>query len=402
MIKKEVLQSEIEKWEEYTVACRRKIHQFAEISGEEVKTSQFIQQEAKKLGLEIEKVAETALIITLDTRKEGKHVLLRADMDALQMEENSTNLTQPKSCVSENPNTCHACGHDAHTAMLLGTMQVLCSLRDKLSGVVYFVFEEGEENGRSVNRIIKALEKHTIDTVWAIHVYAELPSGTISVDAGRRMAGLATLDILVQGKGGHGSRPDLSINPVFAAASILLNLAVAFANQLNMEERVTLGISSIQGGQTHNVIPDTARIQGSLRFFNDQEGKKAFDLVKKVSNHTAAMNNCTIEYGEKMVFYGGPAINDEQCSRRATAVIQETVPQLQVVATAPWYATESFHKYLQRAPGVLAFLGIANPAIGTGAAHHNSHFDVDEDVLLLGVSATVGYTLSSLNILKTQ
>ncbi len=385
------IKQQTETLKNYVVDCRRKVHRYAEVSRTEVKTSAFIQSKIEAAGLPFEKAGETGLFATLDTGRPGPHIALRADIDALPVPENSNNLTGPRVCVSENPATCHACGHDAHTAMLLGTMKALAACRDSLCGTVYFCFEEGEENGAGISDMLAVLGKYHVDTVWAIHVYAALESGKISVDAGPRMAGAAAAELRFIGRGGHGSRPDLSINPVFCAANFLNNLAVAFANQISANETVTLGITSIQGGVVGNIIPDNADVLGSLRFFNVEEGKKAVGIMKEVAEHTAAMHHCKVEFNPRTGVRVEPVINDAECAALAESVLKEVLPEGAVASCEKWYASESFSHYMKRIPGVFAFLGIKNPVYGSGAEHHNEYFDVDESVLPMGMLATLKY-----------
>lgn len=380
----------------YVIECRRIIHQFAEIAGEEVKTSAFIRGELEALGLAVETIAGTALIATLETGRLGPCIALRADIDALPLEEFPNNLAGPRVCVSDNPKTCHACGHDAHSAMLLGAVKALMACKDSLCGTLIFIFEAGEECGYSVSKILDTLSHRRIDTCWAIHVYAGMESGKICLDAGPRMAGAAGVDITVHGKGGHGSRPDQSCNPVFCAASILVNTATAFANQITAGETVTLGVTTLHGGETGNVIPETATIGGSMRFFNMEEGKKAVQIFKTVAEHTAAMNKCSVEFGSQFEVLAGSVVNDSYYSALAQSAIKEVLPDNAVIHTDPWYATESFSRYTEIYPCVFAHLGINNPAYGSGAAHHNGFFDVDESVLPLGLKATLKYVAQAI------
>lgn len=229
--------------------------------------------------------------------------------------------------MSDDPHTSHACGHDAHTAMLLGAMRVLAEQRDNLTGVIYFCFEEGEEDGRGILAMLNQLSAHGVDVCWGIHVYAGLESGKICVSAGPRMAGAAGVGIKVIGRGGHGSRPDMSVNPVFCAASILTNTATAWVNQITAGRTVTLGVTSIQGGEAPNVIPDTADILGSLRFFNDEEGEKAVRIFKNVAEHTAAMNNCQVQFDDRFCVLCAPVINDEYYSNLISTALPEVLPE---------------------------------------------------------------------------
>lgn len=392
MLTNEIIRLQAEAQQDYVIESRRTIHRFAEVSGKEFKTSAFIEEEIKKAGLPYEKASDTGWIAILDTGKLGPRIALRADIDALPVPEESNNLAGPRVVVSDDPHTSHACGHDAHTAMLLGAMRVLAEQRDNLTGVIYFCFEEGEEDGRGILAMLNQLSAHGVDVCWGIHVYAGLESGKICVSAGPRMAGAAGVGIKVIGRGGHGSRPDMSVNPVFCAASILTNTATAWVNQITAGRTVTLGVTSIQGGEAPNVIPDTADILGSLRFFNDEEGEKAVRIFKNVAEHTAAMNNCQVQFDDRFCVLCAPVINDEYYSNLISTALPEVLPENVTVSSCePWYASESFSCYRRICPSVLAHLGINNPSYGSGAAHHNGFFDVDEGVLSTGVISTLKF-----------
>ena len=392
MLTNEIIRLQAEAQQDYVIESRRTIHRFAEVSGKEFKTSAFIEEEIKQAGLPYEKAGDTGWIAILDTGKPGSRIALRADIDALLVPEEPNNLAGPRVVVSDDPHTSHACGHDAHTAMLLGAMRVLAEQRDNLTGVIYFCFEEGEEDGRGILAMLNQLSAHGVDVCWGIHVYAGLESGKICVSAGPRMAGAAGVGIKVIGRGGHGSRPDMSVNPVFCAASILTNTATAWVNQITAGRTVTLGVTSIQGGEAPNVIPDTADILGSLRFFNDEEGEKAVRIFKNVAEHTAAMNNCQVQFDDRFCVLCAPVINDEYYSNLISTALPEVLPENVTVSSCePWYASESFSCYRRICPSVLAHLGINNPSYGSGAAHHNGFFDVDEGVLSTGVISTLKF-----------
>ena len=381
--------------EQYIIDCRRTVHRFAEVGGTEVKTSAFIRKEAEALGLPVEEVSETGLLVTLDTGHPGNGVALRSELDALPIPENPDNMKGPKCVVSDDPETSHTCGHDAHVGMLLGTMRVLCSLKDQLSGRIYFCFEEGEENGLGWCGILDALEEREVNTVFALHVYSGLESGLVSVEPGPRTAGTEVIEAAFIGRGGHASRPDLSINPVYAAASAVCDLAVAFTNQIDPNDPVTLGITSISGGTAGNVFPDTAQVIGGMRFFSAESGKLADKIVKKVFSNSADMHNCKIRFEPSMNFFLPPTINDEEASAFAKRALSKVLPEGTIVHADKWFGSDSFSEYLARYKGVYVFLGTRNEALGTTAEHHNEHFDVDESVLARGALCYAAFAIEA-------
>ncbi len=388
----ELIQKEAASVRDYVIEMRREIHKRAEVGGKTTRTAELIRSQLESFGIPYETAPVNNMLAVIESGKPGPVIGLRADFDALPMVEDPINLSAARTCISDTPDkTCHACGHDAHTAMLLGAAKVLSANRDKLEGTIYLAFEDGEENGQGWPGISKLLEGKKIDTFWGIHVWSDLPSGKITVQAGPRMAGGIGVDITFVGKGGHGSRPDQSINPVFMAANYLNNLAVAWANQIDANETVTLGITGIHASDVGNIIGDTAKVIGSCRLFNIEEGKKAYNILKTVAEHTAAMHGGRVEFGDGFRLFGGPVVNDEYYAALAEAELPPVLGDGVVTRSNPWYASESFGRYLEQSPGILCFVGINNPAKGTGAAHHNSHFDVDEDTLEIGLKATLGY-----------
>lgn len=376
---------------DYLIETRRTLHRHPELSGEEQWTSEFLRNEIEKMGIPVEMVSRTGFIATLDTGCPGPHIALRADIDALPVMESEENLKGKKSCVSEIPGCSHACGHDAHMAMMLAAMKLLVADRKDQTGILYFCFEEGEENGCGLKGMLEALDQRKIDACWGIHVYAGMEANKICLESGPRMSGAAEIEFQIIGKGGHGSRPDMAINPVFCAAAILMNLGVCWTNQITAGETVTLGITTIQGGELGNIIPDTAKIKGSLRYFNENEGKKALEIVRTVAEHTAAMNRCSAEFGNRFRLACPPVVNDETCAKIAKDGVGKVMPKENIVKSEPWYASDSFGVYLQRYPGVYAHIGLTNEAYGSGALHHNSQFDLDESIMTTGVKATLAY-----------
>ena len=374
------------------ITWRRELHRCPELGGQEKRTAELVESVAEKLGLPILPAGKPNRIAVLDTGKPGKTVLLRADMDALPVPEHPENLKGTRCCVSENPGCSHACGHDAHTAMLLGAMELLAGLREELTGRIYFCIESDEENGSGWPVLLPVLEGLGIDRCFAIHVLSSLEAGKLSIQPGGRMSGMVAVDAEFVGRGGHGSRPDLSVNPVFAAAAALNNLAVAAANRIDPGETLTLGITAIQGGSVFNVIPDRARILGTMRYFKREIGQIALDMQKSVFDHTAAMYGCSVEYAPRNRIYLEPVVNDPACVRMA----RRNLPADWLTDWEPWYASETFSVCMNRWPGALAFLGIKNEALGSGAEHHNERFDLDEGALWRGTACYAAFALAAL------
>ena len=376
--------------EAYVIAMRRYFHEHPENSMEEKNTSEAVRAELDKMGLPYELVGDYGIIGRLETGRPGKTLLLRADMDALSTQESEENLKGKKACVSKTAGVGHLCGHDGHMAVLLGTLKVLTQMRDELTGTVLFCFEQGEEGGWSIDAMLKALSRYSIDYAWAIHLYAGLECGDISVQAGPRMASVAAFDVEITGKGGHGSRPDECIDPGACIVQILSQAPALMKARLAPDEMVTFSTGCIQVGSKPNVIEDSGRFSGSMRFYNYEAGKKAMDILTNVIEGTAAIHGCTVRYNRKLVL-NSATINDPEMAAVAERAAAKAVGAEHVVKTEPWMATETFGQYLQRYPGVFAFVGIRNEELGAGAGHHNPRFDMDESALEKAVECAVYY-----------
>ncbi|WP_314068276.1 amidohydrolase [uncultured Vagococcus sp.] len=395
MIKNTDLHEKMNELDSYMRETRGYLHRFPEISSQEWKTREFLKEEVDKLGLPITDVPGTGFYVTLDTNRPGKTVALRTDIDALPIQEQPNNLKGPRKWVSQNEGASHMCGHDGHMAVLLAAMELLVGLKEELQGKVIFLFEEGEEIGSGIGAMIETIEPLGIDAIYGTHLTSFMPTGQICIDGGPRMAGAAVIDFEVVGRSGHGSRPDLSINPVFAAANVLTGLTSAWANQIDVSKTVTLGLTQFHAGTVNNVIPDTAFIGGSLRYFDVEEGHKAMGILKSVAEKTAEAHNCGIRYLDTMRFATIPVINDELLAEIARIGADELFPE-KVVEGVQWYASESFSHYAKVAPSVFAFVGIGNEEVGSGAEHHNDYFDLDEDALRYSLGATVKFAINFL------
>ena len=373
-------------WEEETIQLRTYFHENPEMSSEEFATAAFLKEEIQRLGLDVEEVpgSTTGFTALLDTGKPGKTLGIRTDMDALPVTEHAENLVSKRAYISKNPGVMHACGHDGHMAILLTTMKIMHEMKDQLTGKIYFIFEEGEEIGAGIEAMVAHLADKKLDAVYGNHLAAFLDSGKVAVDEGPKMAGANLLEFFVHGQSGHASRPDLAVNPVFAAAQVLTALTNAWANQVDVTKTVTLSLTQIHGGSAHNVIPNEVSLGGSLRFFDVEEGERATEILKKVATLTAEAHNCTMTFVDNDQVTASPVINDARLAELAEAGVEEVLPGAQEQGVE-WFASEPFNQYQRLAPVLFTFIGIRNEAFGSGAEHHNDKFDIDENALINGV-----------------
>ena len=380
--------------EGYVMQMRRNFHEHPELSGKEHHTKEVLIREIEAMNLPYRLLDGTGIIAFIDGDMPGKHRVIRADIDALPVQEDRMNLCREKECVSKTSGVCHACGHDAHMAMLLGTMKLLTKIRSSLAGKIYCCFEEGEETNCGIDTMINALSDFHVDECFALHVYSGLDAGKINVVPGPRMAGTVGIGFHLKGKKGHGSRPDQAVNPIIPAAHIITQMNSAFMNQLNVEETVTLGLGKVIAGEATNIIPDDAYVGGTARFFNPEEGEKALAIINKIVRNTADTFGCGVEFEGRHNISPYPVVNDEAVSLRVQAKIAEFLGPEVLGDCDRWFASECYSAYLAKYPGALGFLGIRNDNYGSGAAHHNEKFDIDESALKLGVCAEAAFALS--------
>ncbi|MDR2691088.1 MAG: amidohydrolase [Dysgonamonadaceae bacterium] len=387
---KEIILEKVKATDSYLRATRAYLHEYPELSGKEFETARFIRSEIAKSGLAVTQVPGTGFYAVLDTHRPGKTIGLRADIDALPIAENPQNLKQAKKWISKNEGVSHACGHDGHMAILLGAAKILIELQAHLNGKIVFIFEEGEETNCGINAMIEALRPLKINAIYGNHLKSSLNTGEIYIQEGTIMAGTGTIAFDVIGKGGHASRPDLSINPVFATANVLTGISIAWNNQRDITKTLTLGISQIHGGEIYNVIPNSVYIGGTIRFFDLSEGRKGFSILKKVSEDIAQAHRCSVRFHDKMGIAMGPVVNNTSLARFAREAVKELYPDKVVSGEQYiWYAAETFARYSELAPALFTFVGVKNDNLGSGAEHHNDRFDIDEEALSYAVGAMV-------------
>lgn len=379
----------VDKLNDYLRNTRRYLHENPELSSKEFETSKFLKEQVKKLGLDIKEVPATGFYAILDTGNRGKTLGLRTDIDALPILENENNLNGKRVCRSKNDGVFHACGHDGHMTILLASMKILVENKEKLNGKIIFIFEEGEEIGSGISPMIEALKDEGIDAIYGNHLASFLETGKIGLDAGPVMAGFGIVDFTVKGKGGHGSRPDLSVSPIFAASNIINSLASAWVNRLDVTKTVTLGLGSINGGTIANVIPNEVRVTGTIRFFDREEGEKAVDLIKKIGKLTAQAHECEFIANDIRVEYN-PVINDEDLSELSKRASEDIMPN-SIKEDVIWFGSESFSDYNKIAKTIFALVGTKNDKLGSGAEHHNEYFDIDEESIAIAIKAMVKF-----------
>ncbi|MGN0772824.1 MAG: M20 family metallopeptidase [Candidatus Ventricola sp.] len=387
-------------FEQQMIADRRWLHEHPELSGQETQTMGYIVSALEALGLGIHIVPGGGVIGVLGERREGPCVLLRADCDALPVQESPTNLKLPRCCVSKNPGVMHACGHDAHMAMLLGAARALAAQAQDVPGSVLFVFERGEEKGGKgfLEHLLPYIDEHfAVDACYATHVRWDIPAGKIAVLDGAAMAGAFGFDVTIRGRGGHGSRPDLAVSPIDCFCAIHQQLLALRMRAVEPEKVLTFSLGLVQAGEQANVIPDALRFAGTVRTYDTAaSGERFAQEMRRIIDATCASHGCEAEY----THFSKPLYevrNHPGAALRARQAIAKNLGMRSLTACAPWMASESMSAYLRLWPGVLTFTGVRNEQQGCGANHHTPQFDVDEAALLPGAAAACAFALDVLS-----
>lgn len=379
------------------IEIRRHLHRHPELSGREDQTVAYVCAKLDEFGVRYTNVPRGGILAEIGDESRGRTVLLRADMDALPMQENPDNLKGPKVVVSENDGACHACGHDGHTAMLLVAAKLLKQMEGDLPGRVVLCFERGEETGAWVRYLFRHIQRTNmkIDAVYGTHLLSTYETGQLSMEPGGVMAGAVGFDIDIVGRGGHGSRPDLSISPIDCFNAFYNSLNALRMKYISPFESLIFSMGKVQAGAQGNIIPDRLSFSGTARFFNGEMGRIFRDEFLHLLQTTCEAYRCTYEIN-RLSNPGTAVTNNAELSAFAKAAVAKHLGDGVVGRVDPWMASESFSLYLRLWPGVFAFLGMKNPDKGVGAEHHNERFDVDEDVLPIGAAAAVAYAVEYL------
>ncbi|MGN0775129.1 MAG: M20 family metallopeptidase [Candidatus Ventricola sp.] len=373
-----------------TVELRRHFHRNPEAGPEEQHdTMVAIEAELDALGIPHERVPGGGVFGFIEGGAPGRTLLLRSDIDALRIGESPDNLAGPKACVSQRPGLSHACGHDAHIAMLLAEAAILKEMA--LPGRIVLMFEQGEEKTCGILplcRYISASGLH-IDGCYATHVRWDIPTGRIGVCSGTAMMGLYQFHLTIDGASGHGSRPDLAKNTIDCLHMIYSALEMQRMTFVRPDTRLTWSICHVEAGVTHNIIPDHLLAEGTVRFEDRESGAAFWRRFHEIAQAMGALCGCTVSLTHRG--YLLPTAGEPHCMAMLEQAADAALGAGTVIPCEPWMASESFSYMTSMYPGAFCFVGIRNDALGTGANHHTPEFDVDESAMVTGVTAAVAY-----------
>lgn len=377
---------------DYTRSLRRDFHQHPELGLKEFRTANIVARELSALGLEVHTgVGETGVVSLIEGKQPGPVVLLRFDMDALPIQEQTG-----AEYASLTPGVMHACGHDAHVAVGLTAARLLNEHRNDFSGTVKLVFQPGEEGLGGAEKMIAdgILDDPRPDIALALHVWNEKPVGWIGVVPGPVMAAADTFTVKITGKGGHGAGPHLTIDPVVAASQVISALQTIVSRNINPLKTAVVTVASIHAGDAFNVIPAEVELKGTLRTFETEVRDVVVRRFTELVNNISLAMGCQAEIEIKSIT---PAVvNDPAITSRVQQVFQHMLPTDTLDFQTTTMGAEDMAFILQEIPGCYYFIGSANPARHLDAPHHNSRFDIDEFILSKAAGLMVASALEFL------
>lgn len=364
------------------IARRRDLHRHPELAFEEVRTAGIVAAELQGLGLEVQTgVGKTGVVGVLEGGHDGPTVLVRADMDALPIqEENETDY------ISTVPGKMHACGHDGHVSMGLAVAKVLSAQRDRLHGRVKFVFQPAEEIGGGALAMIAdgVLENPRPDVTIGLHLWNNLPVGKVGVTPGPCMSAADDWHCVISGYGGHGAAPHQTRDPIAAAAQIITALQTIVSRNVDPLDTAVVSVGMIRGGDAFNVIPPTVEMKGTLRTYRKATQETVRARLRSICEGVAATMGCQAEVTISPMTLA--VDNDPAVAERIAALAAEMVGAENVLRDVRTMGSEDMSYLMDAVPGCYFFVGSANEQRGLNYPHHNPRFDVDEEALVIGAT----------------
>lgn len=380
------IRPDIEALQQALVQWRRHLHQRPELAFQENLTATFIAQQLQAWGIShTTGIAQTGIVAVIEGRQPGKVLAIRADMDALPIqEENEIDY------CSLHDGVMHACGHDGHLAIALGTAKYLQEHRDSFQGTVKIIFQPAEESPGGAKPMIAAgvLKNPDVDAIVGLHIWNNLPLGTVGVRPGALMAAAETFHLRVQGKGGHGALPHQTVDAIVVGSHIVTALQTLVSRSVNPLDAAVVTVGEFKAGDAHNVIADFADISGTVRYFNPQLKNVMGDRLETIVNGICQSYGATYELDYIPMY--PPTINDPAIANLIKTIAEETIETpLGIMPDCQTMGSEDMSFFLQEVPGCYFFLGSANPQRDLAYPHHHPRFNFDESVLSMGVEIFV-------------
>ncbi len=387
------VKEEVMNLKEEMISLRRDFHKHPELGFNEKRTAGIVENYLKDCGLEVKSgIAKTGVMGLLRGKENGETILLRADMDALPIEE--LNNVPYKSI---NRGIMHACGHDGHTAMLLAAAKVLSHHKEEIKGNIKFVFQPSEEKtpGGAIKMIEEGvMENPHVGKAFGLHLGNMIPAGIIALKEGVMTAEADSFKIEIKGKGGHGAYPHTSIDPVVIASQIVMALQTIVSREIDPINPIVITVGKIHSGDVFNVIPENAELLGTVRTLDKNLAKTIPERIKRISENIA--NAFRGEAKSEYIFGYPPLINSKEETEYVISVAKKVVGEKRVVKSPVSMGGEDMSYFLEKAKGAFFWLGSMNKEKGLDKPHHSAYFDFDEDIMPIGTEMHVRIALGLL------
>ncbi len=376
------------------VMLRRDFHQHPELGFEEFRTADRVASYLTSCGLESRRVAGTGVVSVIEGHGRGRALLLRADMDALPIQEENDLPYR-----SMNPNKMHACGHDGHTAMLLVAAKILSQHRDQFQGKVVLVFQPNEENAGALPMIREGLlEDYPVEACLALHLWPTIQTGIIGISAGPVMAGMLQFVLQVNGKGGHTGYPHLAVDPVLCAADIIQSLQMIQTREISVFEPTIIMIGKISGGTASNIVPDSVTMEGTARYLHEDATGAGQNVRARIERLvTGICSAYRTDYGLTVHSSHPAVVNDATVMEIVRSAALQIVGDEKNIVRNVSTTGEDFSEFSSRIPGGFYFLGCGNGSEETSFPHHHPRFNIDEEALKIGAEMHVRTAFEYLN-----
>lgn len=367
------------KYGDYLIEMRRYFHTHPEISGKEYETSKRVKAELDKFGIPWRPCGmETGILATIHGAKPGRTILIRGDMDALTVQE-ETGLP----FASENPGVMHACGHDCHISTLLTAARVLNDLKADLCGTVRLAFQPAEETAQGAKSMIENGALDGVDGCFGIHVWSNVPAGKVALAPGPRMAAADMFTIDIKGKGGHGSAPQQCVDAAIVASAIVTNLQTIVSREIDPGDPAVLTVGRIEAGTRWNVVAEYGRLEGTTRYFTRELYQRFPEMMERVVTQTAQTFRAEAKLNYDHIV--PPTINDDLMTQVAIGAAVKAISPDAVVTIDRITGGEDFSYFMEKVPGAIALMGVGGEACGAVWPQHSGKYRVDENALINSV-----------------